>query len=123
MPAIPLAGLDVDEATVRVQAEPALRPFTIIVTFLPLEPVGVAALEPFGYDLFERSRRAFAPDTDIPVPADYVIGPGDTINVQLFGSQNDGVFPHRQPRGNDQLSRDRPDQRQRADVRGRCATR
>ena len=63
-------------------------PFTIIVTFLPLEPVGIAALEPFGYDLFERSRRAFAPDNDIPVPADYVIGPGDTVNVQLFGSQN-----------------------------------
>ncbi len=75
VPAIPLAGLNVDEATVRVQAETALRPFTIIVTFLPLEPVGIAALEPFGYDLFERSRRAFAPATDIPVPADYVIGP------------------------------------------------
>ncbi len=86
--AIPLAGLDVDQATVRVQAERALLPFTVIVTFLPLDPVGVAALEPFGYDLFERSRRAFAPDTDIPVPADYVIGPGDTINVQLFGSEN-----------------------------------
>ena len=88
MPAIALAGLDVDQATVRVQAETALRPFTIIVTFLPLEPVGIAALEPFGYDLFERSRRAFASENDIPVPADYVIGPGDTINVQLFGNQN-----------------------------------
>ena len=74
--AIPLAGLDADQATVRIQAETALRPFTIVVTFLPLQPVGVAALAPFGYDLFERSRRAFAPDTDIPVPADYVIGPG-----------------------------------------------
>ncbi len=42
----------------RVQAEPALRPFTIIVTFLPLEPVGIAALKPFGYDLFEQSPSA-----------------------------------------------------------------
>jgi polysaccharide export outer membrane protein len=93
VPAIPLAGLDVDQATVRVQAEPALRPFTIIVTFLTLEPVGIDALEPFGYDVFERSRRgAFAADTDIPVPADYVIGPGDSINVQLFGSQNNEFF-------------------------------
>jgi polysaccharide biosynthesis/export protein len=90
VPAIPLAGLNVDEVTVRVQAE--LRAFTAIVTFLPLEPVGTAALEPFGYDFFERSRRAFAADTDIPVSADYVIGPGDTINVQLFGSQNNEVF-------------------------------
>ena len=92
IPAIALAGLNVDEATVRVQAEPALRPFTIIVTFLPLEPVGIAALEPFGYELFERSRRSFAMDVDIPVPADYVIGPGDTVNIQLFGSQNDEFF-------------------------------
>jgi polysaccharide biosynthesis/export protein len=92
VPAIPLAGLDVDQATVRVEAETALRPFTIIVTFLPLEPVGRAALEPFGYDLFERSRRAVAPNADIPVPADYVIGPGDTINIQLFGSQNNEFF-------------------------------
>ena len=107
VPAIPLAGLNVDQATVRVQAETALRPFTIIVTFLPLEPVGIAALEPFGYDLFERSRRAFAPDTDIPVPADYVLGPGDTVNVQLFGSQNDEYFLPGHPRGNDQLPRDR----------------
>jgi polysaccharide biosynthesis/export protein len=88
VPAISLAGLDVDQTTVRVQAETVLRPFTIIVTFLSLDPVGIAALEPFGYDLFDRSRRTFAPDTDIPVPADYVIGPGDTINVQLFGSQD-----------------------------------
>jgi protein involved in polysaccharide export with SLBB domain len=92
VPGIPLAGLNVDEATVRIQAEPALRPFTIIVTFLPLTPVGIDALEPFGYDLFERSRRAFSADTSIPVPADYVIGPGDTINVQLFGSQNNEFF-------------------------------
>ena len=49
--AIPLAGLDADQATVRIQAETSLRPFTIIVTFLPLEPVGVDALAPFGYTL------------------------------------------------------------------------
>lgn len=92
VPAIPLAGLNVDQATVRVQVEPALRPFTVIVTFLPLEPVGVDALEGFGYDLFERTARAFAPDTDIPVPVTYVIGPGDAVNIQLFGSQNAEYF-------------------------------
>ncbi len=90
VPAIPLAGLDVDQATVRVQAETALQPFTIIITFLPLQPVGTEALEPFGYDLFER--RVFTSDSDIPVPPDYAIGPGDTINIQLFGSQNDEFF-------------------------------
>jgi protein involved in polysaccharide export with SLBB domain len=92
VPAIALAGLNVDEATVRVQAETTLRPFTVILTFLPLTPVGTEALKPFGYDLFERVPSTFAPATDIPVPVDYVIGPGDTVNVQLFGSQNDQYF-------------------------------
>src|SRR5882672_1724117 len=89
---ISLAGLNIDEATVRVQTEPVLRPFEIIITRLPLEPVGTEALEPFGYDLFKRPRNAFAPETAVPAPADYVIGPGDTINVQLFGNENNEYF-------------------------------
>lgn len=92
VPAIALAGLNVEEATIRVQAETSLKPFTVVVTFLPLEPVGTKALKPFGYDLFERPRTAFAPATDIPVPTDYVIGPGDTVNVQLFGNENSEYF-------------------------------
>src|SRR5690606_15650080 len=43
-------------------------------------------LEPFGYDLFEGVPSTFAPATDVPVPAEYVIGPGDTFEVQLFGN-------------------------------------
>ncbi len=45
-------------------------------------------LRAFGYDLFAGEPTTFAPATDIPVPVDYVIGPGDNIEVQLFGSQN-----------------------------------
>ncbi len=48
----------------------------------------VIALEPFGYDLFEGVPSSFAPATDIPVPPEYKLGPGDTINVQLFGKEN-----------------------------------
>ncbi len=89
VPGIALAGLNVDEATVRVQAETTLRPFTVILTFLPLDPVGIAALRQFGYELFEAKRpNTFAVDNETPVPVDYVIGPGDTVNVQLFGNQN-----------------------------------
>ena len=43
---------------------------------------------PFGYDLFAGVPSTFAPATDIPVTADYLIGPGDTVNVQLFGNKN-----------------------------------
>ena len=106
--AMSLAGLTVDQATVRVQAETSLKPFTIVLTLLPLEPVGTKALKPFGYDLFDQRRTTestttrtgltslglgsstspFQPSTDIPVPVDYVIGPGDSVNIQLFGNQN-----------------------------------
>jgi len=47
---------------------------------------GQDALEPFGYLLFKGVPVTFAPATDIPVPAAYVVGPGDEIRVQLFGS-------------------------------------
>ncbi|NNF51527.1 MAG: hypothetical protein HKN59_03720 [Gammaproteobacteria bacterium] len=45
-------------------------------------------LRPFGYDLFAGEPTTFAPATDIPVPVDYIIGPGDTVQVQLFGKDN-----------------------------------
>lgn len=83
---IPLAGLTVEEATQRLAAETPLREFIIRVTRLPLDPVGVDALKPFGYDLFAGAPSTFAPATDIPVPAEYVVGPGDTIEVQLLGN-------------------------------------
>ena len=45
-------------------------------------------LKPFGYDLFQNNSNMFQPNVDIPVPADYVIGPGDTFVVQLYGKDN-----------------------------------
>lgn len=83
---IPLSGLTVEEATQRLRAEISMRDFLIEVTRLPLKPVGTEALKPFGYDLFAGSPSTFAPATDVPVPSEYVVGPGDTIEVQLVGS-------------------------------------
>ncbi len=45
-------------------------------------------LELFGYELFAGTPSTFAPATDIPIPATYIVGPGDIVNVQLFGKQN-----------------------------------
>lgn len=45
-------------------------------------------LKQFGYDLFAGSPTTFAPATDIPVPAEYIVGPGDMVQVQLFGKDN-----------------------------------
>ncbi|VAW77023.1 Polysialic acid transport protein KpsD precursor [hydrothermal vent metagenome] len=45
-------------------------------------------LKPFGYDLFAGVPTTFAPATDIPIDVDYVLGPGDTVKIQLFGKSN-----------------------------------
>jgi polysaccharide biosynthesis/export protein len=65
--------------TVKLPAQP-------IYVQPPLLPVD--ELRPFGYDLFTSIPTTFAPATDIPVPKDYVLGPGDAINVQFFGTEN-----------------------------------
>jgi len=43
-------------------------------------------LKPFGYDFFHgASVKVLTDRKDIPVPLDYVIGPGDQINILLWG--------------------------------------
>jgi len=38
----------------------------------------------YGYNLFDRSR--FPSLTDVPVPANYVVGPGDEIDLKIWGT-------------------------------------
>lgn len=52
------------------------------------DTTGDGRLKQFGYDLFSGVPTTFAPATDIPIPADYIVGPGDTVLVQLFGKEN-----------------------------------
>ncbi len=85
---MPLAGLSEEQAALRLTAEPAFDGLVIKVTRLPLEKSGPAGLKPFGYELFKDSPSTFAPVTDVPVPADYVVGPGDELEVILYGNQN-----------------------------------
>ncbi len=44
-------------------------------------------LKPFGYDLFASEPSTFAPVSDVPVPNEYVLGPGDTIRVKIYGKE------------------------------------
>lgn len=83
---VPLAGLTAEEATQRIAAELSLADFIVALTRLPLKTYGAEALKPFGYDLFSGSPSTFAPATDVPVPSEYVVGPGDTLQIQLIGS-------------------------------------
>lgn len=45
-------------------------------------------LKPFGSNLFAGEPTTFAPVNDIPVPSDYILGPGDQLKVHMFGSEN-----------------------------------
>src|SRR6202789_2252749 len=87
LPAIPVAGLTASEATKRLGADPDLGDYFVTLTLLRVQPTGADGLKPFGYDLFEGSPSTFAPVSDIQVPVDYVVGPGDTLEIQLFGSE------------------------------------
>jgi polysaccharide export outer membrane protein len=87
LPAIPLAGLTASEATKRLSADPDLRDYSVKLILLRLLPSGEQALKPFGYDLFKGSPSTFAPVSDIQVPLDYIVGPGDTLEVQLYGNE------------------------------------
>ena len=47
------------------------------------------SVKPFGYNLFASDPSTFAPGNEVPIPTGYRIGPGDMIDVQLFGQRND----------------------------------
>jgi polysaccharide biosynthesis/export protein len=86
---IALLGLSDDQASLRLNAEPGLRGLNIQLVSLPLRRSGAEGLKPFGYDLFDKPPPStFAPVADVPVPSDYIVGPGDEINVQLYGAQS-----------------------------------
>ena len=88
---VPVLGLSEEEVEIRLGAEPTLRPFAITVDILAASPIGVEALEPFGYDIFAASGDGggFDPVVAGPVPPDYVLGPGDSVRVQLYGNVNE----------------------------------
>ena len=47
-------------------------------------------LKPFGYDFFHGTNlKVLAEREDMPIPLNYVIGPGDDVNILLWGRMND----------------------------------
>lgn len=45
-------------------------------------------VEQFGYNLFTRGARDFSQLEDVPINPDYVVGPGDTFTINVWGSAN-----------------------------------
>jgi protein involved in polysaccharide export with SLBB domain len=48
-----------------------------------------SSLKPFGYDLFANAPTTYAPASSIPVSGDYLLGPGDTLDILFYGKTND----------------------------------
>lgn len=42
----------------------------------------------YGYELFNKTPTTFALSTDTPVPADYILGPGDELRIEYFGNES-----------------------------------
>jgi protein involved in polysaccharide export with SLBB domain len=85
---IPLLGLTEQQASLRLQVVPDFASVEVRLTLLPLKKTGEQALKPYGYDLFAQYPATFQPLTDVPVPSNYIVGPGDTIDVFLYGNQD-----------------------------------
>ncbi|TKB46469.1 sugar transporter [Ferrimonas sediminicola] len=71
-----------------VQPRSSAQPASVAPSASAVSAKEEQALKPFGYDLFAGQPTTFAPVSDVPVPADYRIGPGDSINVQLYGKES-----------------------------------
>jgi len=55
------------------------------------QPYGTKSLTQFGYSFFRPEASGFAPQTDVPVGPDYLIGAGDRLVLTIWGSI-DGTF-------------------------------
>lgn len=49
-------------------------------------PMIVSEKKIFGHDIFRSKNLSFEPNMNIPTPSDYVLGPGDEIIIDIFGS-------------------------------------
>ena len=45
-------------------------------------------IKQFGYDVFKQETNDFMPMGDVPISPDYIIGPGDSFTINVWGSTN-----------------------------------
>ena len=53
----------------------------------------------FGHDIFRRSDLTFEPNSNIPTPQDYVLGPGDVLVVDIYGASQKAMSLTVSPEG------------------------
>jgi protein involved in polysaccharide export with SLBB domain len=82
--AVPGAGVPTVVGATPAPAEQGRTP--------PQGPASTAGgLQPFGYEIFRSATGRFEPESAMPVPNDYVLGPGDNLEVQLYGNERQNL--------------------------------
>lgn len=87
----PAPKVEVGEEAEVSPIEKALSAGDVTVGETESQPAPTRNLVQFGYSFFRPEAPGFAALTDIPVGPDYVIGPGDSIVLNAWGSLN-GTF-------------------------------
>lgn len=80
------AGLSGRQTEKPVETVSTVRQRVVQTTDEPAKQDGELPL--YGYDLFAGQPVSFESATDIPIPADYVVGPGDLVKIYLYGATN-----------------------------------
>jgi polysaccharide export outer membrane protein len=70
-------------------ASPVRSPIEELYMGSPVRQELSRDLRQFGYDIFREPVSTFAPVADVPVGADYIVGPGDVLQVYLWGMVDD----------------------------------
>lgn len=58
----------------------------------------------FGHDVFTNKNLTFEPNQNMATPADYRLGPGDTVYINIFGESEDNITATISPEGSIILS-------------------
>ena len=77
-----------DEVVMDTFDEPRFQSSISNTSLLKEIPSSNTEIETFGLNIFKDSPTTFAPVDLAPAPLDYVIGPGDELRIQLFGTEN-----------------------------------
>lgn len=91
LPEVSVRGMTSEEIELRLSAEPAFQDFDVSVRILSAARLGLADLEPFGYDVFGEQYPDHSDALTGPVPETYILGAGDTVRIQFFGNTNQNV--------------------------------
>ena len=81
------------EATLEAEKEEEFEPFSKLEMALSRDLIleDKEPLRQYGYDIFKSTVASFIPLDDVAVGPDYIVGPGDSFNITLWGI-TEGIF-------------------------------